>query len=133
MISPPAKVLVQQLPHGSGIDISPLQAARIEQHGQNQILQLVTSPVNQRQSEALFGPIQRLSGHAEPLRQFPENIFLLAASHLPWRGESRGPLEKNVIDHGCSRFQRGQHTHPVYLGENVCRQIRFGIKVKQTA
>src|SRR5215472_2637488 len=132
MVAASIEMLLQQAAYTGRIQVAALHSALIEQRAQNQFLQFHSHPVNQRQCETLLFAIQYLAGYSDPLRELAEDVFLALLSHLPSRWQCYHPLHKFMIQEGTPRFQRSEHAHPVYLGQNVARKVGLGVKIQHS-
>src|SRR3982074_948727 len=89
--------------------------------------------MNERKRESLFLAIERFARHADALRQFSEDVFLLVAAEFPLGRQAGDRLDEHRIEDGDADLQRIQHAHAINLGEDVADHIGLGIDVEELA
>src|SRR5690349_1826253 len=126
-------VLNQALPHSWRVEIPTLNRFWLKKDFQQSWHRFLSEPMNKRHRETLFLAIENVSGNSESLTELFQDVLRLAIPQLPSRRQFGYPLSKVVVQQWSPHFERSGHTHSINFGENVTRQVSFGIQVKEFA
>src|SRR5262249_30421680 len=99
------QMFVNQHTHCLRLKITSLECARLDEHLQELLLQFFSHSVHQRQLESLLTTMHQWGWNPQSLGKPLQNILAGVVPELPADGQSGGPLDKLVIEHGHSYFQ----------------------------